>query len=63
MQVDKEDLNLVSDKKYSDFSEKVISVLNHKLSNHPIMQKYTTEITNIRSLKSNFSKITNPGNE
>ena len=52
-----ETLQMVSDKKFTDFETAVKAELKNKLANHPDVQSYTSDFDKIQQMKTLFSKI------
>lgn len=50
-------LDLVKDKKFTEFSKAVQSELKNKLNNRPEIQKYMSDYDKIQKMKSQFAEI------
>ena len=63
MSLDVNVIKMAIDKKYSDFSDAIKTVLHSKLSSHADVQAYSNEYDRIQSMKSDFSNIVSKGQE
>ena len=50
-------IKLAQNKKYTEFSDSIKSILMNKLNNHDSIVKYATKYDNIQTMKSKFSEI------
>jgi hypothetical protein len=57
MPLEQETLDLVKDKKFTEFSDAVKQELKNKLSNHKGAKEYVSNFDKIQQMKSTFAKI------
>jgi hypothetical protein len=57
MPLEQETLDLVKDKKFTEFSDAVKQELKNKLSNHQGAREYVSSFDKIQQMKTSFAKI------
>lgn len=57
MKLDKNVIDMAVDKKFSDFSSAIKTVLHSKLAGTPEIQTYTADFDNIQQMKTSFAAI------